>query len=74
MKARLFTRQIVWGEWKQYENELSCIPVSGEYLRLPNNDAWYEIRAVVRLVDDPDEVEADVYAILVDRTMVLKGL
>lgn len=65
---------MVWGEWVEQKIGLHFVPANGEYLRLPNSEDWFEVRAVVRNVDGSAEVEADVYAIHVDKAMVLKGV
>lgn len=72
MKVRLFTRQMVWGEWVAHKSGLDFVPIIGEYLRLPDHDGWFEVRAVVRHVDDSAEAETEVYAVLVDKTLILK--
>jgi hypothetical protein len=63
---------MVWGEWVAHKSGLGFVPITGEYLRLSDGEGWFEVRAVVRNVDTVSEAETEVYAVLVDKTMVLK--
>ncbi len=74
MKARLYTRRMIWGDWVQQKAELNFVPGIGEHLCLPDSEDWFEVCAVLRHTADSAEVAAEVYAILVDKMMVLKGM